>query len=329
MPRQTPRNFVPLDSNYPRDVAIQKAGPMAELLFVRSLAFCKLTRSAGFVSHWDIDEVGSRIRGVKSLANVLVKVGLWEAVDDGWRIRSWDRWNGLGEAESAGGKQGNHTRWHVQRDVFDPGCTFCAESESESGGDRGRSVPDRTPRIQTELNTSSYEEVGGDPDEEAPRANREDVEALCAHLERRIAQNGVKNRKINNSWRTAARLLLDKDARPLAEAQALIDWCQNDSFWRGNILSMPTFREKYDQLRLRAMEGRGGQRLRVATVDGQRTWSKDELDAVLGADGWSLPAPPRDLPDAQYTAWARQQTLEHRAERIRQAEAKWAQKAAQ
>jgi hypothetical protein len=36
----------------------------------------------------------------------------------------------------------------------------------------------------------------------------------------------------------------------------MIRWCQADEFWRGNILSMPKLREKYDQLRLKALERR-------------------------------------------------------------------------
>ena len=34
----------------------------------------------------------------------------------------------------------------------------------------------------------------------------------------------------------------------------LIDWCQADSFWKSNVLSMPTFRKQYDRLRLRALD---------------------------------------------------------------------------
>ena len=38
----------------------------------------------------------------------------------------------------------------------------------------------------------------------------------------------------------------------LVQAEWLIRWCQADPFWRRNVLSMPTFRAKYDQLRLKA-----------------------------------------------------------------------------
>ncbi|GAC1376883.1 MAG: hypothetical protein NVSMB4_05990 [Acidimicrobiales bacterium] len=80
---------------------------------------------------------------------------------------------------------------------------------------------------------------------------REDVELLCKRLHDRVTENGSKA-EINAGWRNAARLMLDRDHRDLDKALRLIDWCQDDSFWSVNILSMPTFRAKYDQLRLKA-----------------------------------------------------------------------------
>lgn len=84
-------------------------------------------------------------------------------------------------------------------------------------------------------------------------ADRPDVEALCARLADGMVRNGSKRPKISDEWRREARLLLDTDERDLDKALKLIDWCQNDTFWRANIRSMPKFREKYEQLRLKAL----------------------------------------------------------------------------
>ena len=46
--------------------------------------------------------------------------------------------------------------------------------------------------------------------------------------------------------------MLDLDKRPFTKAMALLEWCQNDFFWKSNIHSMAKFRAQYDQLRLRA-----------------------------------------------------------------------------
>jgi hypothetical protein len=50
--------------------------------------------------------------------------------------------------------------------------------------------------------------------------------------------------------------MLDKDGRTEEQVHAAIDWCQDSEFWRGNILSLPKLREKYDQLRLQASRER-------------------------------------------------------------------------
>lgn len=109
---------------------------------------------------------------------------------------------------------------------------------------------------------------------------RPDVERLCELLRDLITRNGSKPPVIAKGWRDAARLLLDLDRRPLNEALWLIQWCQNDEFWRANIGSMPTFRKKYDQLRLKARATwTGGASTRVATTD-QRVASIQALKAT-------------------------------------------------
>ncbi|MGO1699871.1 MAG: hypothetical protein ACTHZD_16130, partial [Micrococcaceae bacterium] len=81
---------------------------------------------------------------------------------------------------------------------------------------------------------------------------RPDVDSLCSRLADHIEANGSKRPTIGKAWHDAARLLLDRDERPVVEAERLIDWCQQDEFWRSNILSMPKFRQQYDQLKLKA-----------------------------------------------------------------------------
>lgn len=82
--------------------------------------------------------------------------------------------------------------------------------------------------------------------------HRPDVEKVCRHLADRIVDNGSKRPTVTDKWRTEARLLLDKDGRTVEQVIRAIDWSQADPFWRGNVLSMPTLRAKYDQLRLAA-----------------------------------------------------------------------------
>jgi hypothetical protein len=59
-------------------------------------------------------------------------------------------------------------------------------------------------------------------------------------------------------WLDAARLLVDADGRHFEEALAVLEWSQQDEFWRTNVLSMPTFRKQYPRLRMRWRAERQG-----------------------------------------------------------------------
>ena len=88
---------------------------------------------------------------------------------------------------------------------------------------------------------------------EAPAgAPRPDVEALCDLLADLVEANGSKRPTVTARWRDSARLMLDTDKRPLAEAKSVMRWSQASDFWKGNVLSMPKFRDKYDTLRLQS-----------------------------------------------------------------------------
>jgi DNA-binding Lrp family transcriptional regulator len=100
--------------------------------------------------------------------------------------------------------------------------------------------------------TSHSHPLVGEPDEGIASPERTDVERICTRLADRIEANGSKRPKVTRRWRTAARLLLDVDGRTVEQVERAIDWCQADDFWRGNVLSMPKLRERYDQLRLAA-----------------------------------------------------------------------------
>ena len=109
------------------------------------------------------------------------------------------------------------------------------------------------------------------PGSEIPddRRERPDVDQLCERLRDRVIANGAKA-TITRQWRTEARLLLDRDGRDHTQALRLIDWATANEFWRTNILAMPKFRAKYDQLLLQARrdsQPRAAPGQRLSTTD--------------------------------------------------------------
>jgi Helix-turn-helix domain len=114
---------------------------------------------------------------------------------------------------------------------------------------------------------------------------RPDVDEICNYLADKIEKRGSMRPPINDEWRKDARLLLDerRPIQPTVERiKSVIDWCQDDSFWHQNVLSMPTLRRQYDRLRLGSLanynRNKAGNRLQGQnTRDGSVDWDDPEL----------------------------------------------------
>lgn len=90
-------SYAPLSSRYYKDDAIAQAGPMAELLYVRGLAFCAETLKDGFISETQLRLfVSVGIPNFRKHAEQLTDLGLWEKADrdgGGFIVKSWAKWN--------------------------------------------------------------------------------------------------------------------------------------------------------------------------------------------------------------------------------------------
>ena len=77
---------------------------------------------------------------------------------------------------------------------------------------------------------------------------------LAKFLEKCITENNSKfpqNESQRQRWAKDFDLMIRRDKIDADDIAEVIDWCQNDSFWRSNILSGKKVREKYQQLRMR------------------------------------------------------------------------------
>ena len=76
--------------------------------------------------------------------------------------------------------------------------------------------------------------------------------SLASELFNLILENNPKAKKPNlQTWAKDIDLMMRSDERSVEEIQEMINWCQKDSFWQGNILSASKLRDKYDQLTMR------------------------------------------------------------------------------
>jgi hypothetical protein len=94
---------------------------------------------------------------------------------------------------------------------------------------------------------------------------------LKNNLKAHIVKNLTDHRKAD--WITQCRLLREADDHTPEEIETVIRYCQADSFWKTNILSMPNLREKWDQLWLKARRTSGAEK-----YDGIQEWLNNGTD---------------------------------------------------
>lgn len=82
--------WVKLDDGFPEHPKVEAAGEKAAWLYVCGLAYCSRTLSDGFIP-------GSRVKfltkqaGAQKLADTLVRVRLWDRVEDGYVIHDYGK----------------------------------------------------------------------------------------------------------------------------------------------------------------------------------------------------------------------------------------------
>lgn len=156
--------YVPLDADYYHDPKIIDAGPMAELLYVRALCLAKRTEKDGYIADSQLRVIGAGLSRPHALADRLCAVGAWERVGNGWQISAWLKRNKSAaqithakEAARMKSLQGNHERWHVKEQKFDPTCELCnpyKDPRSDPHGDPKRREAERSEAKQREAKRS-------------------------------------------------------------------------------------------------------------------------------------------------------------------------------
>jgi len=132
MGRTAPSIYVPLDANYLRDPRIRRAGPDAELLYLRSLAYAKGGETDGMVHDYDLDVIAVGLNRVQARVSALVREKAWEEREGGWFICGWFNWNepvaklaDKKRRQAEGAAKTNH-RKHTENGVpFVGSCQVC------------------------------------------------------------------------------------------------------------------------------------------------------------------------------------------------------------
>ena len=164
-----------VDDKLHSSVKWRRASRTARGLWITALSWCADQANGGRVPA----DMLRMLDGKPADAASLVAAGLWDEVDGGWEFHDWADYNpdaasvkAKREAESDGGKRGNHQRWHVNKKVRVPDCEWCyPESGTRSGPDQGgesganppdpsRPVPTR-PKVATQPAGSAHAILSG------------------------------------------------------------------------------------------------------------------------------------------------------------------------
>lgn len=253
-----------LDDLFPQHRKVRRLSDGAFRVHVTAICACAHDLTDGYLTVEDVEDLS----GLKDpLVHVpeLVSRGLWDPDEaDGWLIHDYLDYNPSaekvkGEREAKAERQ---RRWLEKRKASQSASSDTSDDASADGsrdasrdgsidasGD-GAPSPTRTRPDPTHITTSLS-------DADATDEARPDVDKVCQAMADSLATRGVKRRTITKAWRTAARLLLDRDGYTVEQVLWIIAWIERDDFWSTNILSLPKLREKFDQLVLKAKGARG------------------------------------------------------------------------
>ena len=79
---------------------------------------------------------------------------------------------------------------------------------------------------------------------------------LAMYLFAKIKENNPEHRPLTDAqkqtWADHIRLMMQRDKRTAEQIKGMIDWCQQDKFWKNNILSTAKLRKQYDTMKPKA-----------------------------------------------------------------------------
>ena len=177
------------------------------------------------------------------------------------------------ERRSDEGTRAARKRWEAARSKLD-----ATPNALPNGSPMPLPMQEQSRPEQSRPEKSSSSELKGssDPIEVSSRKKAQhppskEASRLAALLKSEILRNKV-DFKVTQSqerkWARTADRMLRLDNRTYDQIAEVIQWAQRDEFWMGNVLSMDTLRQKFDQLELNRLHHRrnGNSRVPVKIV---------------------------------------------------------------
>ena len=128
--------------------------------------------------------------------------------------------------------------------------------DSNKGGNRNSATLYKQNKTkQNKTNTS--EKSPATPHKTKPKFADDSTEMkLAMYLFAKIKENNPEHRPLTDAqkqtWADHIRLMMQLDNRTAEQIKGMIDWCQQDKFWKNNILSTAKLRKQYDTMKPKA-----------------------------------------------------------------------------
>lgn len=216
---------------------IEEQGHVAFTVVVALLCQAKIQKRGGVVERTFkkiAADAHAEMGQVRAVLPAAAEVGFLRVVEETTRgvvveIKGWQKWQERFRQAQSRAKKKSASQDDSRVDVTD------GHDVSRRVGKSHLTEQDKTPQNKDRTEESVVEPT------DAPLSN------LLADL---VAENDPNGKRptVTKRWATEEDRLIRLDGRKPEEAERLIRWTQANTFWRGNVLSMPKFREKYGQL---------------------------------------------------------------------------------
>ena len=255
------RAFAKFDVGYldnPKMLDVLDASCNAILMHVASVLYCAQHLTDGFVA---AKAMQRKAGGTDADTEILLSAGLWHAPG-----HDCD-----GCPEPPAGKVYvhdflEHNREAAQVKKVSKKRSDAAKVRWDAEKEAMQNALQNDPVCNAEREREKEREEAKASSSEIPRP---DVDGIIQGFSELLEANDVKH-KPGQSWRDAARLLIDKDGYTPEQIMFVAKFATTDDFWKSNVLSVPKLREKFEALKIKAQAQRKASTDKPTTGDKMR-----------------------------------------------------------
>jgi hypothetical protein len=262
------RAFAQFDVGYldnPKIMEVFDASPLAIFMHFASVLYCAQHLTDGVITARPMQR---KVGGTDQDASLLIESGRWhlpghdcqycpEVAEGKVYVHDYTEHNrtseGVKRASEAGRKGAAARHGQKHANPIADRMRIANESHSEPQCD----LPEIALAREKERKRERQQAKASSSEPERP-----DIDRVISSFSELLKANDVRH-KPGQSWRNAARLLIDRDGYTPDQILFVARFATADEFWKSNILSLPKLREKFEALKIKAQAANNPQPQRM------------------------------------------------------------------